>query len=149
METRNIKIDLTTARTWYKQGGDLKQVALQAFSENELVSQLPTSYREYLEVVKPKIGWRICGCPCATAEQATQFEILCKLIRIKDYYNQGWKPNWCDGKEDKFVISTNRNELCTCTSWFTNYIFTFKTQELRDEFFNNFKEDLEFIKEFL
>lgn len=43
METkRNIQIDLTTAKEWYKQGGNLKEIALQAFSEKELKS-LPAS----------------------------------------------------------------------------------------------------------
>lgn len=148
METRNIKIDLTTARTWYNQGGNLKELALQAFSADELISQLLQSYLEYLNIAKPKEIWRT-AIPCATVEQATQFEILCKLIRIKDYYNQGWTPNWTDSDEDKYVISTNRNELYTFTSWFTNYIFAFKTRKLRDEFFINFQPQLETIKKFL
>ena len=36
METRNIELTLEKAQEWYKKGGDLKEVALQAFTEEEL-----------------------------------------------------------------------------------------------------------------
>lgn len=36
METRNVNVTLEKAREWYKKGGDLKEVALQAFTEEEL-----------------------------------------------------------------------------------------------------------------
>lgn len=36
MEERTIKLDIETAKQWYKQGGNLKEVALQAYSEEEL-----------------------------------------------------------------------------------------------------------------
>lgn len=35
-ETRNVNITLEKAKEWYKKGGDLKEVALQAFTEEEL-----------------------------------------------------------------------------------------------------------------
>lgn len=148
METRNIQIDLNTARMWYKQGGQLKELALQAFSADELITQFPTSYSEYLKIVNPNEIWTT-KVKCATATQATQFEVLCQLILIKDYYNQGWEPNWTDANENKYVISTHSNELSTFVSYFTNYIFAFKTRKLRDEFLSNFESQLESIKEFL
>lgn len=36
METRNVELTLEKAQKWYKKGGDLKEVALQAFTEEEL-----------------------------------------------------------------------------------------------------------------
>lgn len=36
METRNVNVTLEKAKEWYKKGGDLKEVALQAFTEEEL-----------------------------------------------------------------------------------------------------------------
>lgn len=36
METRNVELTLEKAQEWYKKGGDLKEVALQAFTEEEL-----------------------------------------------------------------------------------------------------------------
>ena len=45
-EERNITLTLDKAKEWYNKGGDLKQVALQAFSEKEL-KPLPRSWEEY------------------------------------------------------------------------------------------------------
>ena len=36
MEQRTVKLDLNTAREWYKKGGELQAVALQAFTKKEL-----------------------------------------------------------------------------------------------------------------
>ena len=36
METRNVKITLETAKRWYEQGGEFKEMALSAFTEFEL-----------------------------------------------------------------------------------------------------------------
>ena len=33
METRNVNVILEKAKEWYKKGGDLREVALQAFTE--------------------------------------------------------------------------------------------------------------------
>lgn len=38
METKNVNVTLEKAMEWYKKGGDLKEVALQAFTEDELKS---------------------------------------------------------------------------------------------------------------
>lgn len=167
MEKRNIQIDLTTAREWYKQGGDLRKVALQAFTENEL-NALPKSWEEYCKINPyltkgTDIFLRSTGLGEVTytslkreehpgiipsRERAEQFLILNKLLQIRDYYNQGWKPSWT-GETVNYVIWSFNNELHLETSSGANALFTFKTKELRDEFFENFKSDLELIKEFL
>ena len=36
METRNVKVSLETAKRWYEQGGEFKEMALSAFTEAEL-----------------------------------------------------------------------------------------------------------------
>ena len=35
MEERNVKISLDKAREWYNQDGELKEIALSAFTEKE------------------------------------------------------------------------------------------------------------------
>lgn len=166
---RTIQIDLTTAKEWYNQGGDLRKIALQAFSENEL-QELPKSWKEYCNInpylernkdaillangtITPFLSYgafRKENPGAISSEQkAKQFLTLNKLLQIRDYYNQNWEPNWNNRDEEKHVITAHKNDLYRLTSYLSNYIFAFKTKELRDEFFNNFKEDLEFIKEFL
>ena len=36
MEARNVKVSLETAKRWYEQGGEFKEMALSAFTEAEL-----------------------------------------------------------------------------------------------------------------
>ena len=36
METRNVKITIETAKRWYEQDGEFKEMALSAFTEFEL-----------------------------------------------------------------------------------------------------------------
>jgi hypothetical protein len=165
---RNIQIDLTTAKEWYKQGGDLRKIALQAFSEKELKA-LPSSWEEYCEInpylekskeIFPLVNGNINTFSHDTylrkefpgvipsKERAEQFLILNKLLQIRDYYNQGWKPNWKDDT-DKYVIWSFENELHPDVSTYANSLFAFKSKEVRDTFFENFENDLEKVKEFL
>lgn len=169
METkRNIQIDLTTAKEWYKQGGDLRKVALQAFTENEL-NAFPKSWEEYCKInpyLNKNIDFFIPADGTVTAisqkclrsnlsfttpskERAEQLVVLNKLLQIRDYYNQGWEPNWQNDEENKYVIISIKGGLKMDTNWYINRLFAFKTRKLRDEFLQNFKSDLEFIKEFL
>lgn len=47
---RNVKLTLEKAKEWYKQGGELKEVALQAFAENELCQiDKPRTWEEYCD----------------------------------------------------------------------------------------------------
>ena len=164
---RNIQIDLTTAKEWYSQGGDLRKVALQAFTESELNS-LPKSWEEYCKInpyidKDKNVFLRSAGIGCISytdlkreeypgiipsKERAEQFLILNKLLQIRDYYNQGWKPNWNDCT-DKYVIWSFENELHPDVSTYASSLFAFKSKEIRDTFFENFESDLELIKEFL
>ena len=168
METkRNIQIDLNTAKEWYKQGGDLRKVALQAFTENELNS-FPKSWEEYckinpylikgtdiflhstglVEVSYSSLKREDYPGVMPSKERAEQFLILNKLLQIHDYYNQGWKPNWKDDT-DKYVIWSFENELHLDVSTYASSLFAFKSKEVRDIFFENFENDLEKVKKFL
>lgn len=169
MEKRTIQIDLITAKEWYKQGGDLRKVALQAFTENEL-NYLPKSWEEYCKINsyldKDKAVFLLAdgninplpSSYCArinlpgavpSKKRAEQFLTLNKLLQIRDYYNQGWKPDWNDVRQEKFIIGAEYNKLFTEVFHNLMFMFAFKTGEIRNEFFNNFKPELEFIKEFL
>ena len=49
-EERNITLTLDKAKEWYKKGGELKEVALQAYSEEELTKiELPKSWEEFCD----------------------------------------------------------------------------------------------------
>lgn len=59
-----------------------------------------------------------------------------------------WKPDWNDG-DNKFVIQYLNNEVGFWLSRGLNYILAFPTIELRDAFYENFKDLIEQCKELL
>lgn len=76
-------------------------------------------------------------------EYAKAMLALCKLIQLRDCYNNGWEPNWKEASF-KYVIKFYDECIYKDCSLRDRNLLAFKTVELRDTFCNNF-EDL--IKE--
>ena len=78
------------------------------------------------------------------------FEALRKLVILRDYYNEGWHPDWSNKMgEWKFCIVTYENRLNKDTTFSVGRILTFKTEEIRDKFLKEQKELLEIAKPLL
>ena len=60
-----------------------------------------------------------------------------------------WKPNWRDGDKYKMVIEVKENNAYKNGYLFTNRILAFPTAEIRDAFYENFKDLIEECKELL
>ena len=75
-------------------------------------------------------------------------EALKKLILLRDYYNEGWQPNY-KNKETKYTIYTWSGLLTDGETFDCNRILCFKTKEIRDMFFEEQKELLEIAKPLL
>lgn len=82
---------------------------------------------------------------------------LRKLVNIRNAYwkiygeanglGGSWKPDWDDGC---YVIFTNGDGLIKTDIQFgLNAILAFPTEELRDMFYERFKSEIEFCKEFI
>lgn len=85
METRNVKISLELAKDWYNsQDATLKELALSAFSEDELS-------KVTLDEIKSKV---VCLelynflCPI---EDVDKYRALVQLSTIAKYFNRDWK----------------------------------------------------------
>ena len=76
-------------------------------------------------------------------------EALKKLIVLRDYYNNGWQPNWKKEREMKYVIYNDSNRLATIQSYNTSYILAFKDGIIRNKFLKDQKELLEIAKTLL
>ena len=76
------------------------------------------------------------------------FEGLRKLIILRDYYNEGWQPDWKD-TGDKYCIQVYKGELNFIEYSFTFETLHFKTREIRERFFKEQKELLEIAKPLL
>lgn len=73
---------------------------------------------------------------------------LCRLLVCREVYRQGWKPNY-DDYSIKYSIDIENNTITKRNYTFTNKILSFPTEEIRDEFLNNFKDLIDEAKEFL
>lgn len=80
---------------------------------------------------------------------AKAFEALAKLIWIRDYYNNGWQPNWKKEREIKYVIYNDSNRLATIQSYNMSNILAFKDGIVRNLFLKDQKELLEIAKPLL
>jgi hypothetical protein len=83
-----------------------------------------------------------------TKEYAEAVLALAQLLQLRERYIGDWKPDWTN-PTIKHGISNISNKLDECSSYYTNKVLSFPTQELRDEFYNNFQELLETAKPLL
>jgi len=74
---------------------------------------------------------------------------LCKLICLRDKYNDGWKADWSYNKEYKYLIYIENGKIATERALVIQRILHFKTSELRDLFISNFKDLIIKAKELL
>ena len=131
MNTRNITLTLDKAKEWYNKGGELKEIALQAFTEQEL-NPLPKSWEEYCKGYK--VPTMIFG-PCIP----NKYVALWKLEKLRDCYRQGWKPDWELGYIDKYCITVLSNKLLISTRTVMATFLSFQSREIAEEFLKNFE----------
>ena len=131
-EERNVTLTFDKAKEWYKKGGELKEIALQAFTEKEL-NPLPKSWEEYCMTH---------GCVCLSARYtniSTKYNALIKLEQLRDCWRQGWKPT---PGEIYYVIKLGFRGLDIyrfCTVEF----LSFPTREMAEEFLKCFRDLIE------
>ena len=146
METRQIELSLDTAKRWYEQGGELKDMALGVFTLEELGEKLPITFDEYLGICK-KWGIKVDADDCM--DRNPQIEALKKLILLRDFYNNSWKPDWDNIIENKFRIKKDYDRETKVISFDVGIAFrpstllTFNNSEYAHEFLTNFRDLIE------
>lgn len=73
---------------------------------------------------------------------------LCQLIQLRNCYNGDWEPDWTDDTR-KHVIYSFNSEIVDGCAVSQSEILSFKNEELRDEFLENFRELIEVAKPLL
>ena len=84
-----------------------------------------------------------------TREEAEACLALAQLCQLRDIYNEGWKPNWEDYNETKYCIEFCQGRIETIDRVNCHKILTFKTEELRDKFLENFRDLIKIAKPLL
>ena len=154
METRQIELPLDTAKRWYEQGGELREIALGAFSEKELIGDgLPKTWDEYCakhgevgDKIKASLNtayMTINKYTFSDYKQAQAHIAMIKLHLLRDEYRQGWKPDWRNVDESKFVIEMVANELSINNYGITRYSLSFQDEKRADKFLTNFRDLIE------
>lgn len=73
---------------------------------------------------------------------------LAQLLQLRQVYNNGWEPDWSD-KQTKHTITSFHGIISVDAIRDHSRVMSFKTAEIRDLFFENFKELLEIAKPLL
>nr|DAK47322.1 MAG TPA: hypothetical protein [Caudoviricetes sp.] len=83
-----------------------------------------------------------------TLELADAAEAVRKLLFLRDYYNEGWRPDY-KGSESKFSIIPYEDNIVDDTTINVGRVLIFKTKEIRDRFLKEQRELLEIAKPLL
>lgn len=102
MESRNIALTLEKAKEWYNSGSsDLKEVALQAYTEDELKTVHFSDIKSYADACKvldiDSIDFTI-HTPYKTGDVNRHLVAVYKLDIIRKALNMGWNPSLVEGK---------------------------------------------------
>ena len=167
---RNITLTLDKAKEWYKKDGELKEIALQAFTEKEL-NPLPRSWEKfcknnpiqdheafinyangYITMCKECAGSGLGiwirkpekdRCKCVSQKSAEAHLAMIQLEQLRDCWRQGWEPNWLEGNVQKYVIQKWRDKISIETTYVTHSFLSFPTYEMAKEFLECFRDLIE------
>lgn len=161
MEERSIKISLGTAREWYYEGGDLKELALSAFSEEEITrSILPQTWEEFCKMhpveedgeewyidVDSNTSYVYKGARTPkfyknvlpSLKAAKAHLAYMQLHQLRDCYRQGWLPDWENSYQRKWVIFSDKNVWKIEPIVSSNRFLSFQSEDIAEKFLNNFK----------
>ena len=87
-----------------------------------------------------------------TKAEAEACLALSQLCQLRDAYNGEPLADWCDwtnGNQEKYCIDIYKGEIYKDDYMNISKILSFKTEELRDKFFKNFRELIETAKPLL
>ena len=133
MKTRTINLSLDKAKEWYKKGEELREIALQAFSEKEL-NPLPRSWEEF------SYKYKICSTLYA---MPSKYEALYQLEQLKNCWWNGWKPDWNDDQQAKYCVICYHEGFKINILYSTSRFLSFPTHEMAKKFLECFRDLIE------
>ena len=154
METRTIEISLDTAKRWYEQGGELRDLAIVAFGDKMLIGdRLPKTWDEYCikhgedgDKIKASLNtayMTINKHIFSDYKQAQAHIAKMKLHLLRDEYRIGWVPEWGNIDESKYSIEMIENEFTVENYGITRHFLAFQDKKRANEFLTNFRELIE------
>lgn len=111
----------------------------------EKMNDRPTDIKEAAEILEISIFMN-------ENYRKGELNTLQQLLIFRDAWwkmADDWKPDWTNFKVNKFCIGVDRNITSDCNKVTGNKILAFPTAEMRDAFYDNFKDLIEQCKELL
>ena len=159
METKNI-INIPEGYEIDKEQSTERQIVLRK------IDNRARSWEEYCKKMEDKDSYyfnEIVGKICSAKfkedfilsefvddEDVVAFVAFSKLRKLRrDWLGKNWKPDWTDVHQPKYAIANSNNKLVGCTCREISHPLSFPTEEMRDEFFDCFKDYLEQAKSLL
>lgn len=161
MEERNIKLTLEKAREFFNKGGEFRDLALSAFTEEELdLANYPSSWEQFCMICPVKEGETFVDSNSNLAEYkskrprlsdddrnclpdrqaAEAHRALCQLHQLRDFYRKGWKPI---ANNKLYYIQryiNNSLEYEVVEALISSRFLSFPTKEVANKFLNNFTD---------
>ena len=158
METKNI-INIPKGYEIDKEQSTERQIVLRK------IDNRVRSWEEYCDKMEGKDSYyfnEIVGKICSAKfkedfilsefvddEDVVAFVAFSKLRKLRKQWIGEWKPDYNKYNEVKFTIITAENEISKGERYTVSCSMSFPTEEMRDEFFNCFKDYLEQAKSLL
>ena len=159
MEARVITLTPEKAKEFYNKGGEFRDLALSAYTEEELIEiMLPKTWEEFcknykvqkdeyfissnstIEGVLSKIRLPCKDSNLLPNKQAAEAHLaLIKLHQLRDCYRQGWKPD-LTVPESIFAIFCTKGKYSVEEFIYSSEFLSFQSRQLAQEFLNNFRE---------
>ena len=154
-KTTGSRIDFSLTERIELDLGDTHEVVVEN-GKTYVVKKKPTYPKYYTECEASELSLNPVDVALA---QGVCMGAFAKLIVIRNAYweiagkqlglDKPWKPDWESETEQKYTIVTDANEICSGLTIQCNAILAFPTEEMRDAFYENFKEEIEMCKELL
>lgn len=157
-EERNITLTLDKAKEWYKKGGELREIALQAFSKKEL-NPLPRSWEEFCRnnpIRKEECVLDYDGKICTfiqngvnrtlknwipSKKSAEAHLAMIQLEQLRNCWWGDWEPKW--NASHKYAIKNLQSEITILGCSNVATFLVFPTKEMALEFLECFRDLIE------
>ena len=162
MEERTVKLTLEKAKEFYKKGGEFRDLALSAFTEEELTKVcLPKTWEKFCSQFNIREEYYIDADSSIeeanngyrdplydknilpSKKAAEQHRALMQLHQLRDCYRQGWKPNWLDDGNKYCIIYNSVHDYSISINKNTRVFLSFQSREIAQLFLDNFRNLIE------
>lgn len=157
METKEFKIQVPEGYEIDKENSTFEKIVFK-----KIEKELPKSWRELNNITGYYVDkdGKVYNCinfstdycnknVFPTEEEAEACLALAQLCQLRDRYNDGWKPDWKNDRQLKYIIEIFYDDIVKRIYECRYKALAFKTEELRDKFLENFRDLIEIAKPLL